>query len=85
MEKTAKMKEKIINNRFWEVLAELRFLHLDRLGTSTQATHIHSNAVVYFDEAPEPIHDAHATSLVQACDDAFYWTITIYLLVRQKL
>ena len=34
-----------------EDLAELRLHHLDGLGTSTQATHIHGTSSVYFDEA----------------------------------
>ena len=59
------------DDRLCEGLAELRFLHLDRLGASVQATHIHSTVVVYLNEVPEPIDDACTTSPVQTCDDAF--------------
>ena len=53
----------------------------DRLGTSTQAAHIHCLVVVYFDEVP----DASTTIVPQTCDNAFNRDTTILLLMRQKL
>ena len=60
------------DNRLWESLAELRFLHLDGFGASAQAT-----------LGPSMI--PFATFLVQTRDDAFSRAITNFLLVRQQL
>ena len=51
------------DERLWEGLAEMPFLHMDRLSASALATYIHSTVVVYL--------TAHTTDQVQACDDAF--------------
>ena len=62
-----------------EGLADLRFLHINRYGTTAQAS------LVCFDEPSQPVHDASPASFVQACQNALNRAITISLLLRLQL
>ena len=72
------------DDRPWESLTELRFLDRDRDGSAAQASHVHRAAVVHRNEAPEHVHDASSTSLVQTCYNALNRAITMFMLVRKQ-